>query len=262
MYLVNSLSPSHRPRMDMLMLGPENTTRCTWMDLVNSFCLVPGSLAGVPGLLPAELGHYLWDLSDLSVAVTGPEAVGTVGAVGSVGAVGAIGAAAGGAGELRLVEDLLGGGGGMSSGGDPGDRGSPAHGLTVGLLAPPGGRSSQAAAAAREAAEKLPNVVRISLAKADAPPVNVSLPGVGAWLLLPIVAEGRLREILQEVAGARGGSEAPPAWVVGGEMIAAGPDVLLLEGAMDVGLEAEGSDLFERAVTAGRCHAIRDARLC
>ena len=27
MDLVNSLSPSHRPRMDMLMLGPEDTTR-------------------------------------------------------------------------------------------------------------------------------------------------------------------------------------------------------------------------------------------
>ena len=45
-------------------------------------------------------------------------------------------------------------------------------------------------------------------------------------------------------------------------MTAAGPDVQHIEGIMDVGLEAEGSDLFERAVTAGRCHAIRDARLC
>ena len=101
------------------------------------------------------------------------------------------------------------------------------------------------------------------MAKADAPTVNVSLPGVEAWLQLPTMAEGRLRELLQEVAGARGGSaEAPPVWVVGGEMIAAGPDVPLLEGAMDVGLEAVGSEMCERAVTAGRCHAIRDARLC
>ena len=157
-------------------------------------------------------------------------------------------------------------------------------------------RTSHASAAAREAAEKLPNVIRIGLTKSDAPTVNVSLPGVAAWLLLPTIAEGSLRELLlRKAAGTRGGSsEAASGSTEGGdpwedrkgrggagrkgeaaqragiflpgsltysEMVAAGSDVLLLEGAMDVGLETVGSDLFERAVTAGRCHVIRDARL-
>ena len=227
----------------MLMLGPENATRCTWIDVINHDCLVPHQLAGIPGLLPAELQHYLWDLSDLAAT-----------AAGSLGA-----AASGLGGSLSLLEDLLGSVGGASGGG------LKSHGLKVGLLAPPGHASLAAAA---EAAGKLPHVIRLNMAAADAPVVNVSLPSVEAWLMLPTMAEAKLRELLQGTAGAResgagaGGAAPPPTWVVGGDMIAAGPDVLLLEGPLDVSLDAVGSDLFEKTLKERQCHAIRDARLC
>ena len=222
----------------MLMLGPENATRCTWIDVINHDCLVPSRFAGIPGLLPAELQHYLWDLSDLPATATG-----------------GLGAAASGlGGSLSLLEDLFGSGGGLQS-----------HGLKVGLLAPPGHATPTAAA---EAAGKLPHVVRLDVAAADAPVVNVSLPSVEAWLLLPIVAEAKLRQLLQGAAWATesvvvaGGAARPPTWVVGSDVIAAGPDVLLLEGPLDVDLDAAGSDLFEKMLKERQCHAIRDARLC
>ena len=158
---------------------------------------------------------------------------------------------------MSLLEDLLGSGGGSSGGG------LKSHGLKVGLLAPPG-KASLAAEA--EAAGKLPHVIRLDMAAADVPVVNVSLPSVEAWLLLPTMAEAKLRELLQAAgardSGAGGGGAAPPTWVVGSDMIAAGPDVLLIEGPLDVGLDAAGSDLFEKTLKERQCHAIRDARLC
>lgn len=127
----------------MLMLGPVNATRCTWLRLLSSFCLVPDRTHGVPGILPAELEHYLWDLSDLS-EVKLPSPTGD---------------------SLSLTEEVLqlNPGSGGHDGGSGGEaRENPKthlkHGLQVGILASFGKKPSLRLNLATKAMSMLPHI--------------------------------------------------------------------------------------------------------
>ena len=225
------------------MLGQENATRCTWVDLVNSFCLNPTHTNGVPGILPLELRHYLWDLSDLS-NTTKPS-----------------GQSMHPNDSLSLTEDLL----QLADTNDVvGSQGrierQQKHGLRVGILAVQGKQSPRSANAVA-AVMKLPHVIRVEIAPSDSPPIVEHIPDLNASKVLPSLSEAKLRGLLSGMVTAPAVNEAAATWETGIGMISAGPDVLLLENPLDVILveksHAAYGDLFAKAL-ARNCHAFKN----
>lgn len=232
----------------MLMLGPKNSTRCTWVRLLNSFCLVPDRTHGVPGILPAELGHNLWDLSDLSEDKLQPSPTG---------------------GSLSLTEEVLqlSSGPGRSDdnrGGSGEVRGKPSethlkHGLQVGILATSAQKPSLRSSLALKAVSKLPHIVRAELTESDCPTVTVHLPLANVSLVMPLVTELKLREIVLWMAALKMHKADSP-WEAGAGMIAAGPDVLLLEAPLDVTLMGKSLEAFKHlTLVANDCRAFKDS---
>ena len=227
----------------MLMLGQENATRCTWVDLVNSFCLNPDRTNGVPGVLPAELKHYLWDLSDLS-NTTKPS-----------------GQSVPPDDSLSLTEDLL---QLVDSNDVVGSQGrierQQKHGLRVGILAIQGKQSSRSADAVA-AVMKLPHVIRVEIAPSDSPPtVDEHISDLNASKVLPSLSEAKLRGLISGMVATPAVNEAAATWETGIGMISAGPDVLLIEDPLDVILveksHAAYGELFSKAL-ARNCHAFK-----
>lgn len=230
----------------MLMLGPVNATRCTWLRLLSSFCLVPDRTHGVPGILPAELEHYLWDLSDLS-EVKLPSPTGD---------------------SLSLTEEVLqlNPGSGGHDGGSGGEaRENPKthlkHGLQVGILASFGKKPSLRLNLATKAMSMLPHIVRAELKESDGPTVNVRLPLANVSLMMPLVTEVKLRDVISAMAAKSALPESASPWEFGMGMIAAGPDILLLEAPLDVTLMGKSLEAFEQLTTGGvnDCRAFKDS---
>ena len=227
----------------MLMLGQENATRCTWVDLVNSFCLNPDRTNGVPGVLPAELKHYLWDLSDLS-NTTKPS-----------------GQSMHPNDSLSLTEDLL----QIVDSNDIADgqgriKWQQKHGLRVGILAAQGKQLSRSANAVA-AVMKLPHVIRVEIAPSDGPPTVEHISDLNASMVLPSLSEVKLRGLLSGMVATPAVNEAAATWEIGVGVISAGPDVLLIEDPLDVILveksHAAYGDLFAKAL-ARNCHAFKN----
>jgi hypothetical protein len=213
----------------MMMLGGENATRCTWVDLINSPCLAPGRTNGVPGVLPAELGHYLWDLSDLS----GTEQAGD---------------------SLSLADDLL-QLEGSDGAGSPGRSGRHQHGLRVGVLAVADKKPSRSDNVVA-AVTKLSHVIRVELRSFDSPinPGNAS----SASLVMPAISEARLREYMSSMTSASTSAvDGKPAET---GVILAGPDVLLLEDPLDVILLDSSLRKYDNLVNKAsslNCHNLK-----
>ena len=230
----------------MIMLGQENATRCTWVDLVNSFCLNPDRTNGVPGVLPAEVRHYLWDLSDLS-NTTKPS-----------------GQSMQPDDSLSLNEDLL---QLVDSNDVVGSLGrierQQNHGLRVGILTVQGKQSTRSADAVA-AVTKLPHVIRVEIAPSDSPPTIEHISDLNASMVLPSLSEAKLRGLLSGMASSPSVNEDAATWETGIGMISAGPDVLLLEDPLDVILAEKSSaaytNMFAKA-SALNCRAIKN-ELC
>jgi hypothetical protein len=155
---------------------------------------------------------------------------------------------------------------GVLNGGDGAGKSGANHGLKVGIL-----RMARSATSviseASDTASKLSHVMRMEVKWEDAKERVVALPGVNATLSLPSLSEAKLRDLLTRMLAdppptSAGGQES--SWVAGGDMIASGPDVLLVEDAVDVVLEegSKGMELFEKLVKEGECHALKDKQLC
>lgn len=231
----------------MLMLGPENATTCTWVDLLSSFCLIPSYTHGVPGILPAELGHYLWDLSDLSSRMSQ-----TAGSAGSESSPPQD--------TLRLTEDVL----ELQQQGHMREGTKMKHGLNVGVLAISGEKPK----IMLEAVAKLSYVRRVEISADDAPYANVHLPNINASLTLPSLSEVKLRGIISSMVvddpAAVKPSDGNSPWEGGAGMIAAGPDILLLEAPLDVILMGKSLEAFHEVSTKtlAQCFARKDAIFC
>ncbi len=186
------------------------------------------------GLLPAEVPHYLYDLSDLSSQASPSQSSN----------------ASDDEATLSLEELVF----GRQSQGI--DRGIRAHGLSVGLVS--------FATAPSSSTELQPGVRRIVLPETDAPRIVVSLLGLNASLGLPSIKEARLREIMLQFHHDTSGTSGSEWEDAEARNVAAGPDVLLLEGPVDVELDPKGKGfrIFESSMENGRCNALRDENSC